>query len=90
MTYRTNCAASEESVILDPPNPYGYRINISHPRIRPLYDRYREWRGIPKHFPLSDQERFEFEEYILDRNPHLRRALEAMKQEETSNEQNEN
>lgn len=71
-------------------NPYGYHINIAHPQIAPLFERFKRWKGIPRMNPLSDEERFEFEEYILDRNPHLRRALEAMQQEETDNEQNKN
>ncbi len=69
-------------------NSYGYHINISHPQIAPLYARFQAWKKIPSMNPLSDKERFEFEEYILGRNPHLRRALEAMKREETDNEQN--
>lgn len=46
-------------------NPYGYRVNIAHPAIRPLYERFHRWKGVSMHFPLSDAERFEFEEYIL-------------------------
>lgn len=23
-------------------NPYGYKINVNHPKIRPLYERYKE------------------------------------------------
>ncbi len=71
-------------------NPYGYHINISHPQIAPLYARFRAWKKIPRMNPLSDEERFEFEGYILDRNPHLRRALEAMQREENDHEQNKN
>lgn len=46
-------------------NDYGYRINIMHPQIKPLYDRFKKWKGVPDWCPLSDNERFEFEEYIL-------------------------
>ena len=39
-----------------------YKINVNHPVIRVLYDRYKKWKGI-KMIP-SDKERFEFEHYI--------------------------
>lgn len=39
-------------------NKYGYKINVNHPQIRPLYERYK--RHI-KAIILSDAERFEFE-----------------------------
>ena len=42
-------------------NPYGYLFNINHPKVRPLYERYKKWKGVPLNFPLSDKERFEFE-----------------------------
>lgn len=45
--------------------PYGYRVNINHPRINPYYRRYKEWRGIAFAAALSDQERVEFESYML-------------------------
>lgn len=44
---------------------YGYRVNINHPRINPYYRRYKEWRGIAFAAALSDQERVEFESYML-------------------------
>ena len=48
-------------------NKYGYRINIMHPKIEPLYQRIKKWKGVPDWCPLSDAERFEFESYILNR-----------------------
>ena len=48
-------------------NPYGYQVDISHPDILPLYWRYKKWKGIPRWCPLSDEERKEFEAYILGR-----------------------
>lgn len=42
---------------------YGYKLNINHPLIRDLYTRYKRWRNIPYNTPLSDNERFEFEDY---------------------------
>lgn len=53
--------------ILIEDNPYGYRVNITHPAIAPLYERFRKWKGIPRNQPMSDAERFEFEDYILKR-----------------------
>ena len=53
-----------ESIFIDG-NPYGYLLDISHPRIAPLYWRYKEWKGIPRNIPMSDAERFEFESYVL-------------------------
>lgn len=49
--------------IYAPQNPYGYKININHPRIRPLYDRYKEKHNI---MILSDAERFDFESKIFE------------------------
>ena len=48
-----------------PKNLYGYRINITHPEIKPLYDRFKKWKNVPAWCPLSDKERLEFEGYIL-------------------------
>ena len=48
-------------------NPYGYRLDISDPTIKPLYERYKRWKRIPPWCPLTDEERHEFEAYILDR-----------------------
>lgn len=53
---------TEKEPIYAPENKYGYKININHPVIRVLYDRYKKWKGI-KMIP-SDKERFEFEHYI--------------------------
>ena len=46
-------------------NPYGYKVDITKPKCRELYERYKKWKGIPKWCPLSDKERFEFEAYVL-------------------------
>lgn len=45
-------------------NKYGYRVDITKPKYRKLYNRYKKWRGIPAWCPLSDAERFEFEKYV--------------------------
>jgi hypothetical protein len=44
------------------PNKYGYQININHPKIRPLYERYKARLGERI---LSDKQRFEFESIII-------------------------
>lgn len=64
---------AETGVLLEH-NPQGYRVNINHPTVRPLYERYKRWRHIPGWCPLSDTERREFENYILPK-------LEALQQE---------
>lgn len=46
-------------------NPYGYRININHPKILPLYEKYCEKIGMPLHIHLSRQQRLDFERIIL-------------------------
>lgn len=43
------------------PNNYGYKINVNHPKIRPLYERYKEKLGERI---LSDQQRLTFETII--------------------------
>lgn len=48
-------------------NPYGYKVDITKPKCRELYERYKKWKGIPKWCPLSDYERLEFEEFVLNR-----------------------
>lgn len=55
-----------EGVIM-PPNKYGYRVNIAHPAVAPLYERFKAWKNIPRCQPMSDAERLEFESYILEK-----------------------
>lgn len=45
-------------------NDYGYRFNLNHPRIRELYERYKQHKGYASTYPLSDEERAEFEMYL--------------------------
>lgn len=55
--------------ILAQNNRYGYRLNINHPIVFQLYTRYRKWLKIPDHtgFPLSDNERFDFEDKAIEK-----------------------
>lgn len=46
-------------------NPYGYKLNINHPTIKPYYERYKRSKGI-KLIP-SDKQRLEFEAIMLPR-----------------------
>lgn len=43
-------------------NPYGYKLNISHPLINPHYKRFMRKCNTPI---LSDEERFEFERLMI-------------------------
>lgn len=54
---------TENESIYARPNKYGYKINVNHPQIKPLYEKYK--RHI-KAIILSDRERFEFEAIILN------------------------
>ncbi len=44
-------------------NSYGYKINVNHPKIRPLYERYKEKVGERI---LSDRQRRHFELIIFE------------------------
>ena len=44
------------------PNKYGYKIAINHPKIKPLYERFKDSKNARI---LSDKERFEFEAIII-------------------------
>ncbi|MCR5707932.1 MAG: hypothetical protein K6G82_06630 [Ruminococcus sp.] len=48
----------EKESIFAKPNKYGYKINISHPKINPMYERYKDKLGERI---LSDTQRFAFE-----------------------------
>ena len=48
-------------------NKYGYQVDITKPKYRELYERYKKWKGFPRWCPLSDGERLEFENYVLGR-----------------------
>lgn len=56
------CREEEESIFAKP-NKYGYKINVNHPKIRPLYERYKEKVGERI---LSDQQRRHFELLIFE------------------------
>lgn len=43
-------------------NKYGYKINVNHPKIRPLYERFKEKANA---VILSDKQRFYFEYLVF-------------------------
>lgn len=49
-------------------NKYGYRVDISHPFVVPLYAEYKRKIGAG-HFPLSDAERLAFEKWFIGKHP---------------------
>lgn len=51
-------------------NKYGYKVNISHPEIKPLYECYKRKIGCNI---LSDNERFQFESIIIQMYVNKRR-----------------
>lgn len=58
------------------PNKYGYKINVNHPKIAPLYERYKRKLGERI---LSDQQRFTFELYIfqmIERRKHEQGSID--------------
>lgn len=50
-------------------NPYGYRLNLNNPKIKELYYRYKKYIGVARNIPLSDEQRREFEAYVLGEMP---------------------
>lgn len=62
------CVQHIEGIILKAVNEYGYQVDITHPEIKPLYDRFKKWKGVPDWCPLSDAERLEFKSYILKKS----------------------
>lgn len=53
---------TDNKSIYAPSNKYGYKININHEKIKPLYERFK---AKKKALILSDDERFEFEAIIF-------------------------
>ena len=52
----------DDSTVYANPNPYGYKLNINHPLIRPHYERFKRKCNTPI---LSDAQRFEFERLMI-------------------------
>lgn len=47
-------------------NPQGFMLNISHPKIAEYYRRFKAWKGLPQQFPITNEQRREFERYMFD------------------------
>lgn len=47
------------------PNKYGYRLNLNNAVIRAMYERYKVRENLPPHFPVSDNQRRDFEKHVL-------------------------
>ena len=45
-------------------NPYGFKLNVNHPRINALWKRFKTYKGIYGR-PPTDDERREFERIVL-------------------------
>lgn len=54
--------SNKNDSIFNRENPYGYKININHPKIRPFYDVFKQKYKLKI---LSDKERFAFEAAIF-------------------------
>lgn len=54
------------------PNKYGFRVNINHSKIRPIYENWKHKNGI---LIPSDKERREFENSLINYINEKRRKL---------------
>lgn len=52
-------------IYLEKQNKYGFKLNINNKRINELYRRYKAWKGLPANMPISNEQRLEFENYVL-------------------------
>lgn len=57
---------AENPSIFNRNNPYGYRINVNHPSIRPLFEAYYKRIGVPFSIPLTHRQRMRFEEAVIE------------------------
>ena len=46
-------------------NPCGYKININHPKIYPLFVAYHKKIGVPLHIHMTTEQRLEFEAAVM-------------------------
>lgn len=47
------------------PNKWGYKVNITHPDVAPIYEKWLKDHNLRRQFPLSDEERFAFEDFAI-------------------------
>ena len=60
---------TEEKYLFRPADRWGFFTNLRHPTVRKEYEAFHLKRKIPPSFPLSDEERHEFDSYILQKYP---------------------
>lgn len=46
-------------------NPCGYKININHPAIYPLFVAYHKKIGVPLYIHMTTEQRLKFEEAVM-------------------------
>lgn len=53
----------DEPIFMRTPNKYGNIVNINHPKVKPIYEKYKRDRKI---LIMSDNERTEFETKLIN------------------------
>lgn len=71
----SSVALKDVDSIYAPQNKYGYHINVNHPQIKPLYDKYKQHIGEKI---LSDVQRRHFESLVY-------KMIEKNRTKETEN-----
>lgn len=66
MDYQKLIEINKGNPILAKNSCSGYRLNLNHPAVNVLYRKYREDIKIRSGFPLSDNERFDFEDLAIN------------------------
>lgn len=56
---------NNNGIYLEKQNKYGFVLNINNSRINELYRRYKAWKGLPQNLPIDNEQRLEFEKYVL-------------------------
>lgn len=51
--------------IINPTNPYGFKVNINHPLVAKQYEAFKEFRHIGRH-DMTDKLRLEFENQLIN------------------------
>ncbi|WMJ23480.1 hypothetical protein RBG61_02080 [Paludicola sp. MB14-C6] len=60
-------------IIIPPPvpelflhnNKYGFKIKVNHDSIKPLYELFKQRRNLSSHYPISDKDRLDFENWLV-------------------------
>lgn len=64
--YRMYVPAEMDRSIFTEKNPYGFALNVNHPRVAKWYQQFKAEKKQPRIFPLSDDLRMEFETRIFN------------------------